>query len=689
MSPPLSDPPAPPLPGPAADARLGERQPPPGEEKAARPTAAERGPVRILENARPIILLALVGFALVLFFQTLAIKAETRHEFFIRNLLGAKPRRLLLITLGLGAMLPILASVVVLAVKRARAEASVHRLAALLGPLAVLPLLPPAFNVNLSHANQIFYTMLLLVTVLALEPLAVRSATAMAELNLGRWWDRAAARLPAWTPKLAPIVVLLGCAAYTAYTSYYTLLSHHRLTTTAYDLGIYDNLMYNSLHGDFWESPVQFGPAGGHYLAGHAEFAMLFFLPLYAIRPGPETMLVMQAFFMGFAAFPLYLFASRLLPRAAAVMIALGFLLYAPLHGPNFYDFHWLPLAMFFHFWLYFAIATRRNWLVALMVFILLCFREDVSVGLAILGVFLLLTGIRPRLGFILLVVSVCWFAVVRFVVMPLAGPWFFEVFYKELFADGRGTFASVIQTILSNPVYFISTLLHDTKLLYALHMLAPLAFLPCRRPVLLLLLLPGFFFTIMTTGYSPTLMISFQYTTHWIPYLFLATVLALVVLSRGVSGAMHRRAALATMAVVLLAHSYTFGAILERSVFMGGFSKIEFKMTEEEKQRWKNFKELLAMIPPQASVAATEQEAAHLSTRKVIYPLRWPPGPVDYIVVNKHHLGGSFVHLQTALSDPAYGLLAQRKNELFVFKRGHKAPEETAAAKKVLGLTP
>src|SRR5687767_12770112 len=100
LEPSLPDPAAPPLP---VERDRGGGDVPPATvaavdgREARRPApAAAREPVRILDNARSIALLALVGFALVLFFQTLAIKADTRHEFFLRNLLGAKPRKLLL-----------------------------------------------------------------------------------------------------------------------------------------------------------------------------------------------------------------------------------------------------------------------------------------------------------------------------------------------------------------------------------------------------------------------------------------------------------------------------------------------------------------------------------------------------------------------------------------------------------------
>jgi uncharacterized membrane protein len=653
----------------------------------AAPRPQEDASVRESRLALALLTLAGVGFSLVLFAQIVTLGEQRRNDFLLGNGLWQSGRARLLVTLGVGALVPALAAAILL-LRRPHLRPAVTRLARVLSPLLLIGLTPALFNLSLSHINQLHYLLLMSLVVLAGEPLGRASLASMAEWRWAgarRLWQR----LPRPSSRVFFVtIVLLAAAGYSVYVGYFTILNHRRLATTAFDLGIYDNLLYNAMHGQLFRSPVLFGPAGGNYLAGHAEFAMLLFVPLYALKPGPETMLILQAAVLGFAAVPLYLFATTQLSRPMAAAVALAYLLYAPLHGPNFYDFHWLPLAIFFHFWLYFALATHRTSLAVVMVAVLFAFREDVAVGLALLGLFLTVTGVRPRFGMVLTVASVVWFALVRFVIMPAAGAWYFQAFFNELYADGQDTFGSVIKTIITNPVFFLSTIEREAKLTYALHMLAPLAFLPLRRPVMLLLVLPGFFFTIMTTGYAPTLSIAFQYTTHWIPYLFLAVVIALVILRRQDGGnPVAPRAAVAVMVLALLSHSYTFGAILQRSNFVGGFRRVEFTMSDVEKERYGQLKELLAMIPRTASVAATENECAHVSTRKVVYPLRWPPGPVDYLLVGRSHVDGlALESLRPTLADDSYGLLAERGKELFLFKRGHRAAE-TDAAKVLLGL--
>jgi len=679
----------------------GEAEPvsgPPAIEVPVAEAAPERGR-RTLPASRlivPALTLALVGLSLALFWRLLALDPGTRDDFLAGNALNAAARAGILRWALLGAALPLLGIVAAVLARGDRATVRIEPLGDICAPLMLVCFLPIMFSVRFSHANPLGYLLVLGAFGLLAQPMLRRSAVTVQRLPPPTIVEAMSHRLRSssrvW-PVFWMVLVVLAAAGYAAYFSFYSIRNHHRLATTAFDLGIYDNLMFNAIHGHPFRATVLFPLTdGGNNLASHAEFGVLWFIPFYLLHPGPQLLLIAQSTLLGFAAVPLYLFARTQVSRPMAAVIALAYLCFPPLHGPNFYDFHWLTLAPFFHFWLFWAIATRRKVLTVVMIVMLFSLREDLAVDLAGLGLFLLLTGIRPRLGLWLTAASVAWFAVDRFVIMPLAGSWYFQNLYSGLFADGVSSFGSVIKTILTNPLFFVTTLMTQAKLEYVLHMLVPLVFLPLRRFSLVLLLLPAIFFTIMTTGYSPTIAISFQYTTHWTPFVFLATVLALVVLARRPDGRAARWAALATVVVVLGADSYTYGAIFQHEAFVGGFSRIPFTMSPTEERRWKGMQDLVGMIPPNASVAATENETPHISTRKNAYPLRVVPVPVDYILVGRSHIGDlSRAFLNAALAKPdEYGLLAERDGELYLFKRGYYSPATAAAtmaARRALGI--
>jgi uncharacterized membrane protein len=681
----------------------GDNAPTPAQVVALDPgkMRAREASSEVRELALTIARLCAVGYSCAFFVCTLRLK--DRFEFLAKNQLGTPRERLVLLgILGSGVLVPALIALVVRLRGGSAATARLSRAARLSSPLALVGLLPALFSWQLGHSQPLCYLILLALMALLLRP-------AIEQSLLAAGWMRStdvpvSVAAPGRRARVLPLaIVVFGAAGYAAYMSYFTILNHHLILTTAFDLGIYDNLMFNALKGHPFHSPVLFGPGNRNYLAGHAELGMLLFIPFYAIRPGTETLLIIQACAFGFAAVPLYLFAARNIPRPAAVLVSYAYLLFAPLHLPNFYDFHWLPIAIFFHFCLYYALAARRNVLLWLALCVLFSIREDVAVGTAVLGVFLIVATERFRTGLAMLVASTVWFVLIKFVIMPRLGSWWFDELYKGLFADGQKGYGSVVRTLLSNPTYVVSTLLTADKLTYALHMTAALAFLPLRRPMLWLLFLPGALFTVLTTEYSPTTQIGFQYTAHWIPYLFLAAVLSLTDLGSNAAGFsfagdatpalarfdQHGRvrfiAGIATLMVCAVCHSYAFGAVLQREKIVGGFREVRFQMTPAERARYQALRQLADRIPRDASVAATEYMSPHVSTRMESYVPRQPLGKPDYILLSNREVHGDPRNrLADAFRQFPYVLVGTTLHEFYLFRLGQ--PDD-ATKSALLGL--
>lgn len=629
----------------------------------------------------------LVGASVGLFVGTLvrvpkpllgAFLGENTMTLVERNRLGA--------SMGIGAGVFLVIALIYLLIRRRAGVPTLRRASEVILPLGVLFLLPSLFSAVPWSTKPLPYLVGLTLSALVLERLLVRSQRAWPEALAYKW--RPKIRLSPAARRWLPLgVVIAGSVFYAVYFSYYTILNHQRLNTAAFDLGINVNWSYNALHGHPERSTVLFGPDGGHFLGNHAIFAMAFWLPIYALKPGAEVLLIVQATLAGAAATTLYLFASTQLPRWSAVVIAYAYLFFAPLHGPNFYDFHELLPPLPLHFLLYWAIARQKNWLVAVLVPVLWMFREDVAVGLTLLGTFLLITGARPRMGLCMALASGVWFVLIKFVIMPSYWQGWFANIYKDLQAPGTRGYSTIVQTILINPFYFLSTLLTEQKLIYFLHFFGPLALLPTRRAALMLLAIPGFAFSLLTTGYAPTVSIAFQYTCHSIPYVFAATVLMLRVLGDGIDGNIRRRAAVGAIALGVASHSYVFGAILQHSTFTGGFTRVEFSMTPAERQRYEALVRIAKAIPTEASVAATDSLVPHIGARLDAYTLNNGPSPAEYLLVERGSARGGSVnkHLRDMLKQDSYGLVTQDQ-DFFLLKRDHVS-DETKAAFKALNL--
>jgi uncharacterized membrane protein len=258
---------------------------------------------------------------------------------------------------------------------------------------------------------------------------------------------------------------------------------------------------------------------------------------------------------------------------------------------------------------------------------------------------------------------------------MDEAGDWWFPTMYRELWADGERGFRSVIKTLITNPLFVIAKLAIDKKIIYLAHLLTPIAFLPLRRWYLWLSLLPGALLTLLVTNYDPPIQFSFHYVMHWAPYLFVATVLALVAIGKSHDfGPQRQHAALLTMCGASLVLTFNYGAFAAReNSFKGGFHKVEFTYSREEGERYQRLMELIKDIPKDATVAATEKVGPHLSSRRILHTMRTGPHGATWIVASSRELKLSKTKpsLRAVLDKQEYGVV-KRSGDFALFKRGY-----------------
>jgi uncharacterized membrane protein len=416
-------------------------------------------------------------------------------------------------------------------------------------------------------------------------------------------------------PRIVLATVILLAACHAAFMSLWAVWSHERFGTFGYDLGQYDQIFASTLHGRWLAIPALGWPqTWGELVNGHADLGTFYMLPIYAIYPHAPTLLVMQATMLAAASVPLYLFARNHLTAPLAFAIALVWLLYAPLHGAELYDVHMQPFGAS---WAVFAIAAvdRRRWVLYWVFFTLaiLC-REDVSMGLAVLGIFLALSGQRVKTGIATAAIATLYFVSLRFVIMTNNA---FAVIFKELYAPGQPeNFGSIVQTMISNPAFLGKSLIRWEKLRYFAQIFAPLAFLPLRRPILWVLGIPGFILTLMSTGYVATTMIGFQYVSNWAAYMIPATALALSMMPDTAQGRRRRSAAAVTMLVASVISSVQWGAYSPRGMVHGGFAEVPFKAPSElDRQREAAVQDFMAKVADGVPICTSDRLQPHTTS--------------------------------------------------------------------------
>ncbi len=430
--------------------------------------------------------------------------------------------------------------------------------------------------------------------------------------------------------------ITLGLAgAWVAYVAYHSILRHYSLESHAYDLGIMENVFWRSVHGDPFGSSIE--PAGNH-LGVHTSYIYALFFPLYALLPYTETLLVLQALVLGLAAWPLFLCArDRLGSGAKAAVVAGLYLAHPGIAGAAFYDFHELafaPLLLFsaYFFWL------RQRWAPFwIAVVALLAVKEDMAIAVALLGVTFLL-GRRSDAGVRLVAFGVVCYVVNSKWVIPYFGgsaeSKYGLYYFRDLIPAGEGP-ASLLVTILTNPVFVLRYATTPERLLYFLQIFAPLAclcFLTLRGGVL------------VSYGLGATLLASrpvlhqlgFQYPLLLVPFAALGLLIALEGRRR-----LFVTRALAAAAFLSLIAGYHYGMIFPRHNFAAGFSTYDFDYSAEDRENRRAVRALTARIPARASVLASEELVPHVARRREVQTARRHPEPTgfDYLFVMRERL--------------------------------------------------
>jgi len=159
------------------------------------------------------------------------------------------------------------------------------------------------------------------------------------------------------------LIIIVCIMVYTVIFSYFTILRHYSFDSGAWDLGTYEQMLWNTINSGklFWTAPDPINPTG-FFFGTHFSPILFIILPIYFLYQATETLLVLQSFVIALGALPLYWLArDELKSKIAGFVIALAYLLYAPLHGVNWFDFHtqaFIPL--FFNLAFYYF--TKKKW---------------------------------------------------------------------------------------------------------------------------------------------------------------------------------------------------------------------------------------------------------------------------------------------------------------------------------------
>jgi len=183
---------------------------------------------------------------------------------------------------------------------------------------------------------------------------------------------------------------------------------------TGLDLSLADQAVWNYSH---FHAPFS-SILGKDILGDHFSPIVAILTPLYWIWSDPRMLLIAQSALVAASVVPVFLFASERLGRGGAYAVAVAYACYWPTQVGVAFDFHEVAFAPLL-IALTILYTERRQWpAMWISVVLLLCVKEDMSLLVLFLGIYLL-TRREWRQGLALIVVGIVWYELAVSVVIP------------------------------------------------------------------------------------------------------------------------------------------------------------------------------------------------------------------------------------------------------------------------------
>jgi len=374
--------------------------------------------------------------------------------------------------------------------------------------------------------------------------------------------------------------------------SFLSLRRHARFDSFAYDLGIFDQTVW--LYSQF---KLPFNTIKGKLiLADHFSPSLVLLSPLFWLWDDVRFLLIFQAFWLAFSAWPIFLLAKKKLsfwPGLAMSALYLSFFGFQ--HAINF-DFHASVIAAGLAAWLLYF-WEKNHWLVfSLLAVFFIGFKENLALSLVALG--LVSFWKKPRrLAWLMIGFSLVYFLTVVKWVIPFFSGGTYEYqpkLPKSLFGYLQGLFWPKIK---------IETWLYSLAWFSFLPLLFPLSLIPVAIDL-------GQYF-LAGAKYAGTWGLFMHYRASLAPFLAWGAIEGLAVLKKRVS------------------FKYWWLIIILPALMIQYFRHLPlnrlFKAYFWQEKTWmKNNRQLISKVGKQASVVAQNNLVPHLSHRKKIY-LLWP----------------------------------------------------------------
>jgi uncharacterized membrane protein len=449
--------------------------------------------------------------------------------------------------------------------------------------------------------------------------------------------------------KLAPVLALgILWAAYAVGFSYASTRIIEALNTPLWDLGIYDNLLFHTSHGDILGSSIV---KGNTHTTSHVDPIIIILSLFYRLHPDIHFLLVVQSLWCGAGVIPAYLLGKRHLEsRWAGVAVAAVYALQPALHGANLNSFHSLTLIVPPVLFAWYFIDSGRYLRFLLTLPFIWIVREDAALLSVFIGASMLTVKDekgRVTAALVAILLSAAYFLVVKHffmathdVFMKSRNAYDYSFVYEFMIPNGKGMKEYFI-SILTNPMGVLRFAFDTEQLSFVFKMFGPLLFIPLLARTGRLALLYGFLFLLLAS-HRPMHGTNVQYAMVLLPILIgllpsgMRTLIDLPLFENRLTRM--KRTFVLTLGLLACSVLFAckFGALAPNQNCIAIPRSFDKLMTEREEF----ISQMVEKIPPRASVVASHKLLPFVSNRMDAYVFdsarNRPKKPADFYFIDR-----------------------------------------------------
>lgn len=410
-------------------------------------------------------------------------------------------------------------------------------------------------------------------------------------------------------------LVLILMIAYAGIFSVLTVSKHDAFETSAFDLGVYDQAVWNTSQGRIFLATDNEGVGTDLLLGDHVEPILIPISLLYLIYPNPKTLLILQTIVLALGALPVFWLAQEHLGSyPAALVFAAVYLLFPALESANEFDFHPVALAPTLLLYAFYFLQKRSYKTFAGLALLAMSCKEDVPLLIFMMGFYIFFFQRDRRVGALTALGGAFWFYVAMFVIIPYfnpSGKSYYFSYYDHL---GHNS-AEMTRTLFTQPAVILHGLLKASNLIYLRDLLIPVAFTSLFSPQTLLLATPSLLINLLSQ-YDPMRQLNrFHYGAPLVPFVVISSIYGTRLLARMASRwlkspqerAIHCLTGLVLVCSLIYHYFYGFTPLARHFRF--------YHVTDHDRLG----EELVTLIPPEAAVSAHWKLNPHVSEREKI----------------------------------------------------------------------